>query len=108
MIPIAGAVTFLGLYYLATEDGGGVYYGGGYGVHYDSDLDDDDNLAGIGALIFWTTQTYGALDAIISANKINRQSGFGHLIEFDGDRVTFGVDPVASRKRLGTVLTLRF
>ena len=104
VIPIGGAVTFLGLWYLATEDGSSISVYGGY----DPDVDDDDSLAGIGFLIFLGTQTYGALDAIMSANKINRQRGFGHLMEFNGDRTTLGVDTFASHNRLGTMLTLRF
>ena len=109
VIPIGGLVTFIGLWYLAFEDGDGLTSDPPhYILRYDPDVDDDDYLAAVGLLVFLGTQTYGALDAIISANKINRQRGFGHLMEFDGDRTTLGVDPIASRNKLGTMLTLRF
>ena len=105
MIPIGGAIAFLTLSYLASEDGASYSL---YG--YDSDVDDDDYLAGVGFLVVLCTQTYGVIDAIFSANRINRQrkNQFGHLIEFDGDKATLGVDPIASRKQLGTMLSLRF
>lgn len=51
---------------------------------------------------------WSIFDAPMTADKINQQSRFGHLMEFDGDRITVGVDPIASRRRLGTTLSLRF
>ena len=108
VIPIGGLVTLIGLWYLAAEDGDGFTSDPPFYIpRYDPDVDDDDYLVAVGLLVFLGTQTYGALDAIISANKINR-GGFGHLMEFDGDRTTLGVDPIASRNKLGTMLTLRF
>ncbi len=105
VIPIGGAIAFLSLYHLAYEDGGSFSLYGGF----DDDIDNDDYLAVIGTVIILATQTYGVLDAISSANKINRRGRqFGHTIEFDGDRTTLGVDPIASRNRLGTMVSLRF
>ena len=97
LIPLAGLATFIGLYYSAVEDNDVIW-----------DHDGDDGRASVGFLVYLGTQAYGVFDAYTSANKINRQRKFGHLIEFDGDRTTLGVDPVASRNRLGTMLTLRF
>lgn len=52
---------------------------------------------------------YSLLDAAWSADRINKRTRrFGHLMEFDGDRITVGVDPVTSRNSLGTMVSLRF
>ena len=97
LIPIAGFVTFIGFYYSAVEDNDLIW-----------DYDGDDDRAGIGALIYLGTQAYGIIDAYVSAKKINQQRQFGHLIEFEGEQTTLGVDPIAARNKLGTMLTLRW
>lgn len=65
-----------------------------------------------GIAIAYCGWIYSLFDAAMSADKINieyhRRNRFGHLMEFDGDRVTVGVDPVTSRNRVGTMLSVRF
>ena len=68
-------------------------------------------LGTAGAFTFLGSYIWSAVDAPISANRINRQSqrlSYGHLMEFEGSRTTLGVDPVVSHKNLGTRLTLHF
>ena len=69
-------------------------------------LDDEQQRAGL--VIAGGAWIYSLFDAAMSADKINQQSRFGHLMEFDGDRMTVGVDPVVSRNSLGTTLSIRF
>lgn len=64
-----------------------------------------------GYLLLFGGAIWSLIDAPMSANKINQQhqaASFGHLFQLDGDRATLGIDPVASRNKLGTLLTLRF
>ena len=104
LIPITGTAAFVTFVHLAAEDGASFSLYGSY----DPAVDNDDFLAPVGVLIVLTTQTYDVINAINSANKINRQRQFGHLIEFEGVQTMLGVDPVASRNKLGAMLTLRF
>ena len=56
-----------------------------------------------------TIHLISAIDAPIKARRINkRRFQFGHLIEVPGDRITLGIDPITSREKLGTMLSLRF
>ena len=75
------------------------------------DPDDDDGKAGLGVLLWLGGTLWSVIDAPISANRINQQSQqshYGHLMEFDVDRATLGVDPVVQPDRVGTRLTLHF
>ena len=75
------------------------------------DADNDDWRSIPGYVLFLGGAIWSLVDAPMSANRINRQNrlvSHGHLIELDGDRGTVGIDPVTSRDRLGSVLTLRF
>ena len=75
------------------------------------DADNDDWRSIPGYVLFVGGAIWSLIDAPMSANRINRQNrlvSHGHLIELDGDVATVGIDPVTSRDRLGTVLTLRF
>ena len=75
------------------------------------DADNDDWRSIPGYVLFLGGAVWSLIDAPMSANRINRQNqgvSYGHLIELNGGRATVGIDPVTSRKRLGTVLTLRF
>ena len=75
------------------------------------DVDEDDWMSVPGYLLLLGGAIWSLIDAPMSANKINQQNqvvSFGHLFQLDGDRTTLGMDPVASRNRLGTLLTLRF
>ncbi len=75
------------------------------------DPDDDDRMALFGGLLWLGGLLWSVIDAPISANGINQQAqqpDYGHLLEFDGDRVTLGVDAVARRNISGARLTLRF
>ena len=60
-------------------------------------------------LVLWSgTWIWSIVDAGITANRINRENEYGHLIELGDDRVTFGVDPVVQPNKLGTMLTFHF
>ena len=75
------------------------------------DVDDDDWMSVPGYLLLFGGAIWSLIDAPMSANRINQQSqipSYGHLFQLDGDRTTLGMDPVASRNGLGTLLTLRF
>ena len=75
------------------------------------DVDEDDWMSVPGYLLLFGGAIWSLIDAPMSANKINQQNqveSFGHLLQLDGDRATLGIDPVASRNGLGTLLTLRF
>lgn len=68
----------------------------------------NDEVQIVGFAGFAGTWLYGVFDAAMTADRINKRARFGHLMEFDGDRITVGVDPVASRNSLGTIVSLRF
>ena len=72
--------------------------------------DDDDNWKrNLGALLWFGSCILSSIDAKKSADKINKHSKtFGHLLEFDSNRVTLGIDPVVLRNRTGARLTLHF
>ena len=75
------------------------------------DIGPDDVGLILGGVLGIGGYLYSVIDAPKSANEINRRGGqvsYGHLIEFDSDRTTLGVDPVASRNRFGTMLTLHW
>ena len=78
------------------------------------DPDQDNNRLGVPGGILWAcTHLWSIIDAPLSAIRINEQSqqsepAYGHLLEFDGDRVTLGVDPVVWPDRSGAKLTLHF
>ena len=78
------------------------------------DPDQDNNRIGVPGGILWAcTHLWSIIDAPLSAIRINEQSQqpeptYGHLLEFDGDRVTLGVDPVVWPDRSGAKLTLHF
>ena len=66
-----------------------------------------------GGILWLCAHLWSVIDAPISAIRINGQSQqsdpvYGHLLEFDGDRVTLGVDPVVWPDRSGARLTLHF
>lgn len=71
--------------------------------------EDNETVAGLGFLIAIGSQIYSIVDAPITANRINkRHQQKTHLFQRDGERFTVGVDPITSRNRLGTMLSLRF
>ena len=75
------------------------------------DVDKDNWMSVPGYLLLFGGAIWSLIDAPMSANKINQQNqtaSFGHLFQLDGDRATFGMDPVASCNGLGTLLTFRF
>lgn len=87
---------------------------GGDNKDESDDNPDGDNGGWVrvpGYLLLFGGAIWSLIDAPMSANKINQQNqveSFGHLLQLDGDRATLGLDPVASRNGLGTLLTLRF
>ena len=68
--------------------------------------DDVQSIAGF--VIAGGAWIWSIFDAPVTADRINKRARFGHLMEFDGDRITVGVDPVASRNSLGTMVSPRF
>ena len=75
------------------------------------DVDTDDWMSVPGYLLLFGGAIWSLIDAPRSANRINQQNqipSYGHLFQLDGDRAMLGIDPVASRNGLGTLLTLRF
>ena len=75
------------------------------------DADNDDWRSIPGYVLLLGGAIWSLVDAPMSANRINRQNqgvSYGHLIELGSDRAIVGIDPVTSRKGLGTLFTLRF
>ena len=76
------------------------------------DPDQDNNTRALPGGILWAGfHLWSVIDAPLSAIRINEQSQqsyYGHLLEFDGDRATLGIDPVVWRDRSGARLTLHF
>ena len=78
------------------------------------DPDQDNNQIGVPGGILWAcTHLWSVIDAPLSAIRINEQSQqpdptYGHLLEFDSDRVTLGVDPIVWPNSSGARLTLHF
>ncbi len=80
-----------------------------FGSNRDTDNGDWKSIPGY--MLLLGGAIWSLIDAPMSANRINRQNrqfSYGHLIQLDGDSTALGIDPVTSRNRLGTVLTLRF
>ena len=66
-----------------------------------------------GGILWACFHLWSMIDAPRSAIRINEQSrqsnpAYGHLLEFDGDRATLGVDPVVWPDVSGARLTLHF
>ena len=75
------------------------------------DEDGDDWTILVGAPLWLASSMWSVIDANLSANRINqegRQPEFGHLLEFEGDRATLGIDPVVQRRGSGARLVLHF
>ena len=78
------------------------------------DPDQDNNRVGVPGGILWAcAHLWSMIDAPLSAIRINEQHqqpdpAYGHLLEFDSDRITLGVDPVVWLDRSGAKLTLHF
>ena len=106
--------TIIGLILLARSDESDLI--GGTTEDYENIYEDlvdfgpDDVKFVLGVVLGVGGYLYSLIDAPKSANKINRQGylSYGHLIEFDNDRTTLGIDTVASRNRFGTILTLHW
>ncbi len=102
---LGAAIVGSGLVFMAVRDNYEDIYGDWV------DPDDDDRIAVIGGLLWLGGLLWSAIDAPISANRINRrgqQPGQAHLLKFDDDRAILSVDTVAQRDRSGARLTLRF
>ena len=69
---------------------------------------EDGAIAGLGALMAFGSWLYSVIDAPISSNRINKRHQQTHMVQHDGERFSFGVDPITSRGRVGTMLALRF
>ena len=84
-------------------------------VHYPW-IDPEENnktMALPGGILWACAHVWSVIDAPRSAIRINEQSrqsnpAYGHLLEFDGDRATLGVDPVVWPDVSGARLTLHF
>lgn len=75
------------------------------------DLEIPDGNAGIATMGILTavgSQVYSIIDAYRTANDINERKSKSSLFQYDGDRFTFGLNPITSRKRVGTIFSLRF
>ena len=76
------------------------------------DSDDDNWMEGLGLLLHVGSRALSSLDAFFSAERINQKSQksetVGHLLEFDGDRGTLGIDLGVLRNWTGARLTLHF
>ena len=76
-----------------------------------ADFSLDDGVLVFGSLLCLGGYLYSVIDAPKSAIKINQQGwrlSYGHMIEFEGDRTTLGIDPVVSLNRFSTILTFHW
>lgn len=106
VIQLGAAIAGLGFSLSASGDNYDLADDGG-----NVDADSDDWMSVPGYLLLFGGAIWSLIDAPMSANRINQQNqaaSFGHLFQLDGDRATLGMDPVASRNGLGTLLTFRF
>ena len=81
--------------------------------HWTDPEGNNKTIALPGGILWACAHVWSVIDAPLSAIRINKQSqqsnpAYGHLLEFDGDRVTLGVDPVVWPDRSGARLTLHF
>ena len=81
--------------------------------HWTDPEGNNKTMALPGGILWACAHVWSVIDAPLSAIRINEQSQqpdpeYGHLLEFDGDRVTLGVDPVVWPDRSGARLTLHF
>ena len=62
---------------------------------------DDESIHFLGGIIAIGAWVYSVFDAPMTADKINleyhKPKGFGHLMEFEVDKVTVGFDPVTAQ-----------
>ena len=70
--------------------------------------EDKEGTAAVGILIVLGSRLYSIIDAPITSNRINKRHQRAHLIQHDGEHFSFGIDPITSRRRWGTMLSLRF
>ena len=71
-------------------------------------LPNDNGAAALGALMMIGSWWYSVIDAPINSNRINKRHQQTHMVQHDGERFSFGVDPITSRGRVGTILSMRF
>ncbi len=80
-------------------------------VFYDDNLDDGLGQVALGSIILAGAYAYSVVDAVKSANSINREaehSQFGHLFELEqGDKVV-GFDVTAIDRKPGVAFSLHF
>ena len=67
---------------------------------------DFDDETGLGMLVWLVSALGSAVDALISANRINQSQSA--LFEYDAGRVAVGAGPFVQRGRIGGALRLRF
>ena len=72
------------------------------------DPDDDSWKSAVGLGLWADAVVESATNAFNDAKRINKRNQQVHLIQHEGDRYTVGIDAITSRKRLGTMLSLRF
>lgn len=62
----------------------------------------------VGSALWGAALVNSAMNAYKSAKQMNERNQQAHLFQRDGDRFTVGIDAITSRKRLGTMVSLRF
>ena len=72
--------------------------------------EDKASRAIAGFLITLSSIVVSTIDAVVVADRINKrnQQQHSHLIEFERDQFTLGIDPITSSNQYGTMLSLRF
>lgn len=101
---LTAATVGLGLILSANGDNSDIPDG-----NLDADNDDWKNVPGYVLLLGGAI--WSLIDAPMSAGRINQEierESYGHAIELDRNRSALSIDSLASRKRLGAMLTLRF
>ena len=103
--PIKGAIHFgiavtgFALVMTSGQSGSGFFAG---------DSSQGGNKGSIGTILWLGTAVWSSIDAMRTAQRINREDAQAINIQTDIGQITLGIDPVVQPDRIGTVLTLHF
>ena len=85
-----------------------VYYYDWYYVEWYYEGEEPTTLSWIGLGAASAVSLWSMIDAPISASRINKEQGYGHLMEFNKDKYALGLDVGLTKKGVGAKVTLHF
>ena len=116
VVQLSAVAAGVGLVFIGVQDNYKAYgldADGNPFYHWTDPEENNKTRALPGGILWACAHVWSVIDAPRSAMRINEQSrqsnpAYGHLLEFDGERVTLGVDPVVWPDVSGARLTLHF